>query len=615
LTSPKLREQVEKAAETRAVVARIDPPPALLVLAQQLGLSLFERDILLLCTGMELDTRIAALCARAQGEPMRPYPTYALALALLDAPSWDALSPYSPLRHFRLLELAQPAGTPLTFAALRADERIVNYIKGLNAIDDRLSSVFTLARAMPELSLSQLSRVDEVMWHLSRAAAVGGPLVVQLLGSDVQSKQLVACQVAGSSQRDLFVLSLAELMAHGPDVDLVARLWQRESMLIPLALLVDAQTEDSPEALRTLYHFLSRTFEARGIVLLAVRDALPQLAATSATVEVSKPQFEEQRAAWLQVLADQPAANQLASQFSLNLPVIQAFAGQAEGLTLERVWALCCLKTRPRLDTLAQRLNPKATWDDLVLPSEPLRLLHAIADQVRNRATVYHDWGFERKMNRGLGISALFAGESGTGKTMAAEVIANELELNLYRIDLSAVVSKYIGETEKNLRQLFDAAEDGGDILFFDEADALFGRRSEVKDSHDRYANIEINYLLQRMETYGGLAILATNMKTAIDPAFIRRLRFVVNLAFPSVAERKAMWQKVFPPQTPHEQLDLDRLARFALTGANIRSVAINAAFLAAESKSPVTMPHVLTATEMELRKQEKPINKAEFKT
>src|SRR6201988_292622 len=168
-------------------------------------------------------------------------------------------------------------------------------------------------------------------------------------------------------------------------------------------------------------------------------------------------------------------------------------------------------------------------------------------------------------MSRGLGISALFAGDSGTGKTMAAEVIANDLRLNLYRIDLSAVVSKYIGETEKNLRRLFDAAEDGGAILFFDEADALFGKRSEVKDSHDRYANIEINYLLQRMEAYQGLAILATNMKSALDEAFMRRLRFVVNFPFPGIKERKLIWQKALPPQTPRKDIDYDRLARLNL--------------------------------------------------
>ncbi len=208
--------------------------------------------------------------------------------------------------------------------------------------------------------------------------------------------------------------------------------------------------------------------------------------------------------------------------------------------------------TRPRLDNLAQRIEPKATWDDIVLLPNESKLLHQIADQVANRTQVYQDWGFEKKTSRGLGINALFAGDSGTtGKTMAAEVLANHLKLHVYRIDLSAVVSKYIGETEKNLRRLFDAAEDGGAILFFDEADALFGKRTEVKDSHDRYANIEINYLLQRMESYGGLAILATNMKSTLDQAFLRRLRFIVDFHFPGAGERKAIWQKVFPKDVP----------------------------------------------------------------
>src|SRR5438128_8734283 len=206
-------------------------------------------------------------------------------------------------------------------------------------------------------------------------------------------------------------------------------------------------------------------------------------------------------------------------------------------------------------------------------------------------------------MNRGLGISALFAGDSGTGKTMAAEVIANELRLNLYRIDLSAVVSKYIGETEKNLRRLFDAAEDGGAILFFDEADALFGKRSEIKDSHDRYANIEVNYLLQRMESYRGLAVLATNMKSALDPAFLRRIRFVINFPFPDAEQRAAIWQRIFPPHTPTEGLDIGKLARLNVAGGNIRNIALNAAFLAAHAGEPVRMTYILRSTRSEYGK------------
>ena len=263
---------------------------------------------------------------------------------------------------------------------------------------------------------------------------------------------------------------------------------------------------------------------------------------------------------------------------------------------------------------LAQRLDVKAVWDDLVLPEEQMSLMKAIAGQVRGRHKVYGDWGFASKMNRGFGITALFAGESGTGKTMAAEVIANDLRLNLYRIDLSAVVSKYIGETEKNLRRLFDAAEQGGAILFFDEADALFGKRSEVKDSHDRYANIEINYLLQRMEAFSGLAILATNQKAALDPAFMRRLRFVVNFQFPGPKERKLIWQKSLPEATPKEALDFDRLSRLSVTGGNIHSIALNAAFQAAQSRQPVGMPLLMNAARIEMRKLDKPFNEAEFR-
>ncbi|HKG15259.1 MAG TPA: ATP-binding protein, partial [Pyrinomonadaceae bacterium] len=280
----------------------------------------------------------------------------------------------------------------------------------------------------------------------------------------------------------------------------------------------------------------------------------------------------------------------------------------------ERLWDACLRATRPRLDALAQRLDPVATWDDIVLPPAEISLLHQIAAQIGQRSIVYDEWGFRKKMNRGLGISALFTGQSGTGKTMAAEVIANELRLNLYRIDLSAVVSKYIGETEKNLRRLFDAAEDGGMILFFDEADAIFGKRSEVKDSHDRYANIEINYLLQRMEAFGGLAILATNMKSALDAAFMRRLRFVVNFPVPTAAERRLIWEKAFPEEVPTEELDFDRLSRLNLTGGNIHSIVLNASFLAAGAGTHVTMPVVLEAARTELRKLERPINEADFR-
>ena len=247
-----------------------------------------------------------------------------------------------------------------------------------------------------------------------------------------------------------------------------------------------------------------------------------------------------------------------------------------------------------------------------MLPEAQCRTLRDVAAQVRQRAKVYEEWGFGAKGTRGLGISALFAGSSGTGKTMAAEVLANDLRLDLYRIDLSQVVSKYIGETEKNLRRVFDAAEESGAVLLFDEADALFGKRSEVRDSHDRYANIEVSYLLQRMEAYRGLAVLTTNMKTLLDTAFLRRIRFVVEFSFPDAAHRAEIWRHIFPEATPTEGVDITRLANLNVAGGNIRNIAMQAAFLAAESGEPVRMWHLLRAARGEYAKLEKPLTDAE---
>jgi SpoVK/Ycf46/Vps4 family AAA+-type ATPase len=262
---------------------------------------------------------------------------------------------------------------------------------------------------------------------------------------------------------------------------------------------------------------------------------------------------------------------------------------------------------------LAQKIQPCYDWDDIVVPVEVSLQLREITAQVAHRHAVYQGWGFGKKLSRGRGISVLFSGPSGVGKTMAAEVMAQHLNLDLYRIDLAGVVSKYIGQTEKNLRNVFDAAERSGAILFFDEADALFGKRSEVKDSHDRYANIEVNYLLQRMEDYRGLAILATNMKSFLDTAFLRRLRFIVEFPFPDAALRMEIWRRVFPPTAETGTLDFVALSRMEIAGGNIRNIALNAAFLAVEEGVPIGMGHVMNAARREYTKIERLIMDAEF--
>jgi SpoVK/Ycf46/Vps4 family AAA+-type ATPase len=315
---------------------------------------------------------------------------------------------------------------------------------------------------------------------------------------------------------------------------------------------------------------------------------------------------------------------QLVTQFDLVPPDIAAACVAAAGYQIENrprdavpalagvLWQRCRVGARPRLEALAQRIETQVTWDDLILPPRQQSALQEIAMQVRQRGQVYEDWGFRRQHSRGLGITALFAGSSGTGKTLAAEVLASELRLDLYHIDLSSVVDKYIGETEKNLRQIFDAAEAGGVILLFDEADALFGKRSEVKDSHDRHANIEVSYLLQRMEQYRGLAILTSNLKDALDEAFLRRLRFVVEFPFPDAAERAAIWARVFPANTPTDGLDYARLARLNVAGGSIRNIALNATFQAAEAGAPVSMVHILQAAQREYEKLQRPLTDVE---
>jgi hypothetical protein len=633
-TRPSQNELAQRAAEMLAAESQLQPPPALVAAGRRLGLSRFERDTLLLCIAMELDTRIASLCARAQDDPLRAYPTFALALTLFDEPSWDVLSPERPLRHWRLLEINQPGAQPLTTSPLRADERIVNYVKGLNYLDDRLASFIVpldVEESKPiELPPSQAEVVEQMKlyWRqaLRQATATSLLPIVQLVGPDVASKQLVALHVASDLRRPMYRLPVEMLPGQSADLELLARLWQRESRLQPLALYIDAQEMDgsSPNEGLSLSRFLGRCDGP--FFFLGTRESWSRLGRANLTLDVGRPTAAEQQTAWKAALngvaPESPAL--LASQFNLNLPTIQRIAQTAldrssansQSAIADQLWDTCRLSARPHLDTLAQRLDPKATWDELVLPDEEINMLHQLADQVGQRGKVYEEWGFAARMNRGLGINALFAGESGTGKTMAAEVVANALRLNLYRIDLSAVVSKFIGETEKNLRRLFDAAEDGGTILFFDEADALFGKRSEVKDSHDRYANIEINYLLQRMEAYRGLAILATNMRSALDVAFTRRLRFIINFPFPSPSERKRMWQKAFATKTPiiDEGLDYDRLARFNLTGGSIHTVALNAAFLAAQADTKVSMPLILAAARAEFRKLDRHINEAEFR-
>ncbi|MDM0112222.1 ATP-binding protein [Variovorax sp. J22R133] len=589
-------------------------PAAIDVVASGFGLSAFERDVLLLAAGAEMDSRIAALCAGASAsQPSRAGASFALALASLPHAHWSALAPVRPLRRWRLIELQDDEA--LVSGRVRVDERVLHYLAGVNQIDPRLHPLLQAQQAPTVMAQPHAELADTVVTALRQRAAA--PPVVMLVGDDASGQADVAAQAAATLGVALHALHAEDLPRDINALEQLAVLWRRDAALLSGALLLRVSEEPVPAHVG---RFVDRV---GGLVLVAAaRQALPCERACL-LFKVDKPDAAERRRLWTQALGDKAhaldgALDATASQFRLSARQIADEAASIAPLLAQDakpdalLWRSCRDLMRPGLDQLAQRIDAAATWDDLILPAAQTDTLHQIAAHLRHRLKVYQAWGFAGKSARGLGVSALFSGESGTGKTMAAEVLAKELNLDLYRIDLSAVVSKYIGETEKNLRRVFDGAEGGGSILLFDEADALFGKRSEVKDSHDRYANIEVSYLLQRMEAYQGLAILTTNLKTSLDPAFQRRLRFIVQFPFPDQAEREAIWRQVFPPATPLQTLDYAKLARLQLAGGNIRNIALHAAFLAAEEGCAVGMAHVLRGAHNEGNKRERPITESE---
>lgn len=606
--------------EVAAEAAAIGHVPAIDTLTAAFGLSPFERDLLVLCAGVELDSSVGSMCADANRDLSQPWPTFGLAMAALGGAHWTALVPTAPLRRWRLIEVG--AGRALTAAPLAIDERIVHHLVGVDYLDGRLDGMVEYLAGGTALPSSQRDTARRVA--LALAGGVGSRPVVQLCGADELAKRNIAARAGGALGGRLLSLA-ADAIPDTGHQEGARRLIEREVVLAGSGLFIDGHRIDPGDVVRrrALTDFVDRL---QVPVIVATREPLPDLAGSVARFDVRRPPSEEQMELWHQALGG--VAGQLngqiaglVSQFDLSGESIRGAANDAlldRGTDLSaqetgrRLWDACRSRTRPQLEELAQRIEPAAGWDDLVLPEPQRRILTEIASHARQRAQVYGSWGFGKRGARGLGITALFTGSSGTGKTMAAEVLAGELRLDLYRIDLSSVISKYVGETEKNLRRVFDAAEEGGAVIFFDEADALFGRRSEVRDSHDRYANIEINYLLQRMETYRGLAILATNAKSALDTAFLRRIRFVVSFPFPDATLRTEIWRRIFPDATPVAGLDLDTLARLDVAGGSIRNIALNAAFLAADAGQPVDMGHLLLSAQGEYAKLERPLTAAE---
>ena len=604
----------------RLIEARQQPAPSAsgapvtepqnLRVARIFGLSSFETSILLLCLAAELYPETAELCAAAHGDCHLSFPTLQLALRVLDESDWNAVLPQAPLRRWNLIEIG--AGNAFLTSPLSLVEPVLHFLMGASALDECLRPMLEHVappQVLPSCYRAQAERLVAILTD-SREQSV----VAHLSGKAKSGKHAVAAVAAATIGMQLQLVRAPQLPLSLKDRDLVQRMLERDAAMSGFALLIDFDDATPAEAAGAAQ--LGDTFAG---VVLVCGDGVPALRHSRVEqVVVDLPDSASRQALWSFALGDAAACcnghvERVATQFSLDYEDIlrsgaavrhKVETGEvAEASAGEHLLVSCQARTRSELDLLAQRIPTHAGWRDLVLPNPALDTLRAITGQVRQQGKVLERWGFASQTSRGLGISALFHGPSGTGKTLAAEVLAHDLGLDLWRIDLSQMVSKYIGETEKNLRAIFDAAENTGSILLFDEADALFGRRSEVRDSHDRYANIEVSYLLQRIESYRGLAILTSNLRVNLDSAFLRRITFLVAFPFPDQTMRGCIWERMFPSAMPSEGLDYGKLARLNLAGGNIRNIALNAAYIAADLDQPVRMEHLLTAARRECAK------------
>ncbi len=603
------------------------------------GLTQFEYDAFLVCLAPALDAKYEKVYSYLQDDVTRKRPTVNLVLDLLSDPGPARLlalagfSDDAPLFKYHLLEAAaDPAAgaAQLLGQVLSPDRTVVNWLLGEYEPGADVQPYVTLTMPAPDDTHALLTDALRSALILPNEAQLPMPVFV-FYGPDKMLQSTAAAFFAVRCRRPLLTVDLAGLTGAGLAPPVALQLALRDARLTGAVLLLmgwDAMMTDGIPPLP----LLDALFEHPGCVIVAGEQAWHphglERARKLVWLEFPIPDFAQRRALWEHYLSrenvhESPDILDLAGQFLLTGGQIRDAVATARDMAAQRgqdvqrqhLFNAARVHSNPHLSGLARKIEPRYTWEDIILPADQLTLLREIVATVRGRATVMEAWGVGRKLAASNGVTTLFAGPPGTGKTMAAEVIANDLNLDLYKIDLSTIVSKYIGETEKNLERIFSEAQSSNAILFFDEADALFGKRSEVKDAHDRYANIEISYLLQRMEAYDGVTILATNLRANLDEAFTRRLQFAVDIPFPEEEYRLRIWTTLFPPDVPRaDDLDFALLARrFKLAGGNIRNIIVAAAFLAAAAGSPVTMRHLLHAARRELQKMGRLVSEADM--
>ncbi|MGH9326209.1 MAG: ATP-binding protein [Terriglobia bacterium] len=622
-------------------------------LIREFGLTDLEINVVLLALAPELDLRYERIYAYLQDDVTRKWPTVDLALNLFCASAAEKLdrrllfSPGSPLiRHNLLHFVADPNQVEPPFLAyyLKLDDQVTRLLLGQRHLDRRVEAFCKLVE--PALDWRQLPLPDDVKIALPRLAAKAysarEPLRFYFRGPDRNQKREVAEGLAGIVGAKLLAVRIDRLPENSkPDGlwELVLREARMNAAILYISELDDSSSPNSSARRQELVDILAAH---QGIVIIAGR--VPWDSQATGTFEMMPvafdvPRFAERRSCWMAELARRNVAIQpkdldlMAGRFRLtSTQIVHAVAAaqltarwrsagsasdqdQGGSPTVDELAAAARSQPGEELSGLAHRIESRYSWTDIVLPPDQISQLREICSQAEYRQVVYGQWGFDEKLSFGKGLNVLFSGPPGTGKTMAAEVIAHELRLDLYRIDLSQIISKYIGETEKNLDRIFTAAENSNAVLFFDEADALFGKRSEVRDSHDRYANIEISYLLQKMEEYQGISILATNLRQNLDEAFVRRLQAIVEFPFPDEEYRLRIWQNVFPEKVPlGADVRYDLLAgEVRLAGGNIKNMALAAAFYAAADGGVLHLSHLIRAARREHQKLARSWSPGEF--
>jgi MoxR-like ATPase len=614
---------------------------ALPQLCRLFGHSAFERDAIVICLAPELRRKYDRLYAYMQDDITRKRPSVDLVLELLcdtEAQRWNArrlLSDSASLLSAGLLRKVNdpnsPSGSSGLAQLLELDAQIFQFLLGTSQIDARLVGLVHFLRSSGEVEQAPIdpsivacvSRLVE--HHLAPDNVDKCKLILHLHGPHGVGKRELALQICQRLNRSLLCLDMELLLARGPEAEKLVSLALREGLLQQAFVYVEHADILLQESARPLLEALAVAISEYGWLIFLGGEVpwthkQPFTGCLFHSTALPMPDVSIRTAVWGRYLAGLTSeaaawAGQLAAQFQLTPGQIRAAVELASNycvmgkeqrlITAADLAKACRAQSNHKLSELAAKIEPRYGWSDIVLPEDKLAQLREICDQFRHHYKVFCTWDFGKKLSRGKGLSALFTGPSGTGKTMAAEVLAHDLELDLYKVDLSGVVSKYIGETEKNLSRIFAEAETSNAILFFDEADALFGKRIEVSDAHDRYANIEACYLLQKMEEYEGVLILASNLRENMDEAFTRRIRFVVEFPFPNEPSRLQIWKTHFPREAPvSDNIDYELLSRqFQIAGGNIKNIVLNAAFLAAANDGVIGMKHILHGSKREFEK------------